>query len=125
MASRIVPEHGTLQRYRYWTDPCRCDLCKAANAEASRENRRAARERGVVPEHGINGYSYYGCRCEICREANRVRLRPHWKRPRRSIPEPSPTDTSLDAALTISNGIDDLDDATLLALLERLGITEL
>lgn len=36
-----VPEHGTTNRYRHKSHPCRCGLCKEANAsyEADRRNR--------------------------------------------------------------------------------------
>ncbi len=27
-----MPEHGTLARYKNWRSPCRCDLCRQANA---------------------------------------------------------------------------------------------
>jgi hypothetical protein len=64
--------HGTITAYSYG---CRCDHCKAANAEyrsRGREKRRGAEP----PGHGTeNAYSNYGCRCEECKQAHRSRPR--------------------------------------------------
>ena len=59
--------HGT--RHAYVNLRCRCDQCKAAQADYMRDLRKALRQR--EPEiHGTTGYSNYGCRCETCRKAN-------------------------------------------------------
>lgn len=62
--------HGTPGAYT--NHGCRCEKCKAANAEAQRSYRarRAARE---VPwdVHGtVNGYANWLCRCNLCRAAH-------------------------------------------------------
>jgi WhiB family redox-sensing transcriptional regulator len=42
--ARPEPEHGTVSRYRMTDDPCRCDMCRQAHADATRERRHAAAE---------------------------------------------------------------------------------
>jgi hypothetical protein len=55
---------------------CRCDLCKAWNAErcAVSSERAKAKRATAMPKkaHGTqNGYHYWGCRCKPCTKANR------------------------------------------------------
>lgn len=52
---------------------CRCDTCKAANAEKSRQRRKKAKP----PQHGtFSAYRNHGCRCDLCwaagQEQNRL-----------------------------------------------------
>lgn len=51
---------------------CRCDTCRAANAEQMRNQiRKNRRERREPPQHGTHqSYGYYGCRCDECRQAH-------------------------------------------------------
>lgn len=61
--------HGT--RSRYTNQECRCDECKAANADYAR---RCRRERVVDDEmmHGrFSTYTNYMCRCDQCKRAAR------------------------------------------------------
>src|SRR5664279_2043764 len=61
--------HGTYNGYS--NRKCRCDECRAAAAEFTR-NLRARKvlvEPSEVP-HGKNGYDNFGCRCEICKAGN-------------------------------------------------------
>lgn len=56
---------------------CRCGTCKELRAQATREMRARAKERGV-PEgmHGdYKSYSYYLCRCEACTDGWRTYCR--------------------------------------------------
>jgi hypothetical protein len=68
----VRPEqHGTVTGYYYG---CRCETCKAVNAEKSRAARRAGRT--VRPEqHGTRTGYQYGCKCEACRGAQAVHTR--------------------------------------------------
>lgn len=62
-------KHGTVARYDYELDPCRCGECRAANTAKSARFR--LRNRGKEPpKHGYNGYANYRCRCPICVQAN-------------------------------------------------------
>lgn len=61
--------HGTMTGYINWN--CRCDQCRAANADL----REWRRKQGLAPDdpkHGTeNGYSNWGCKCQRCRAAFR------------------------------------------------------
>jgi hypothetical protein len=67
------PRHGTRHGYVYFK--CRCDLCRAAQAEYQRKNRADLRERlaevfDSLP-HGVHStYNNWGCRCEACTAVN-------------------------------------------------------
>jgi len=65
-------EHGVANTYKNYG--CRCDLCKKANTEYTREwykrtQKTYQRKRIIKPEmHGtVTGYNY-GCRCLPCRD---------------------------------------------------------
>jgi hypothetical protein len=65
-----MPPHGTYSRYT--NQECRCDQCRAANAEYARRRRR---ERVVDDwaKHGrVSTYKNYMCRCDDCRAAVRA-----------------------------------------------------
>jgi len=67
-------KHGTVARYDYKLDPCRCAECRAANT--ARSHRFRDRNRGKEPPaHGYNGYANYACRCAVCVQANVNRSR--------------------------------------------------
>lgn len=67
---RPAPQHGTSTRYTHYK--CRCDLCRAANAQRARNGRvnRQKRLDQVEIAHGVSGYRNWGCRCSVCTEAN-------------------------------------------------------
>ena len=70
----MPPDHGVT---RYDNYGCRCEVCRAANADRHRElrSRRAASrpEDNVGLAHGSRStYVSYGCRCERCVEAQRA-----------------------------------------------------
>lgn len=63
-------EHGTIREYRRG---CRCDACRSALRNYSREYRARKRAGGpslaVLAEHGSTDmYQRKGCRCELCTE---------------------------------------------------------
>ncbi|MEU8271581.1 hypothetical protein AB0B89_31025 [Sphaerisporangium sp. NPDC049002] len=62
--------HG---RYRLYLAGCRCDACRAKNAETVRKSRARAKSdpsRADRAGHGkANTYKNHGCRCEPCRAA--------------------------------------------------------
>lgn len=60
------PEHG-LTRYRRYK--CKCDICRAAQAQAMRDYRNGG-ERGKI-EHGTRSCYNTGCRQGECVQANR------------------------------------------------------
>lgn len=62
--------HGTTGGYT--NHRCRCDDCRAANAETQRESKRRRLEKPIPYRvHGTaNGYQNYQCRCELCRAAH-------------------------------------------------------
>lgn len=67
---RDLPEHGRKTTYN---QGCRCDECRAANAEYTQKF--IANHRGQLPDgdqrHGTTGgYSNYSCRCGPCTAAN-------------------------------------------------------
>jgi hypothetical protein len=81
----MPPEHGVT---RYDDYGCRCDVCRAANAERhlfGRSWRAVARpEANLGLDHGTRStYVNHGCRCEPCVEAQREANR---RRPSRSSP---------------------------------------
>lgn len=71
--------HGSPSGYNYWK--CRCDACRAKNAEKSARFRANHVEVGAIdpvtgrftvpgaPHGSAGGYSNYGCRCDDCAEA--------------------------------------------------------
>lgn len=61
LAGVVQPEHGTYRTYINYA--CRCQPCKAANAQYMRDWRDVP---GPPPQHGLSGYSNWRCRCEIC-----------------------------------------------------------
>lgn len=70
---------------------CRCDQCRAANAEMHRRWRvnAAARADALGVSHGTTArYTNYGCRCDQCREANRLRLRTYRTEARTGVKSP-------------------------------------
>lgn len=65
--------HGTL--VMYVNHKCRCELCRAANAEYCRGYKRKKFGYKEKPRTGMvhgttNAYRYYKCRCDLCRAAN-------------------------------------------------------
>jgi hypothetical protein len=70
----VVPRdaHGTVRGYSFFG--CRCDRCRKANADRSRERRERRRLRpDLIPEHlhgTLTGYLNWACRCDRCRAAN-------------------------------------------------------
>jgi len=74
------PRHGTTNGYINFL--CRCDGCKAAQAEYMQgpTGWRSRRAKGLPdpddPRHGTyNGYCNWGCRCRPCKDAGRDRAR--------------------------------------------------
>lgn len=73
------PTHGLVTTYRYHR--CRCELCSAAHAKKSAEERerRALRVQteGLPPHvsHGASAYRNWGCRCDVCTTAHVERCR--------------------------------------------------
>lgn len=68
---RVIPEHGTLSRYRSRKHGCHCEECRRANAE-----HQSLLKDGEPPSHGTySGYINYACRCKACKEAHRAALR--------------------------------------------------
>ncbi|WNM66168.1 endonuclease [Microbacterium Phage DejaVu] len=65
--------HGKYSTYT--NGKCRCEKCRAANAEYARSRKRKSVKNGdQPPAHGTtNGYYNYSCRCEACKAAARVR----------------------------------------------------
>jgi len=64
--------HGTKSGY---TQGCREQCCRKANADYMRELRALNRTR-PAPEHvhgTLNGQKNYGCTCEACRDADNRR----------------------------------------------------
>jgi 5-methylcytosine-specific restriction endonuclease McrA len=72
--------HG--HRNGYYVDKCRCDACRAAAAQYTREM-RAKRKGNTPPEvHGTrHGYTNFQCRCEPCKAANAEYLKDFRLRP--------------------------------------------
>lgn len=72
--------HGTPSMYN---SGCRCDDCRAANAERIRGLRARRRERlktgEAEIEHGLSAYNNWGCRCEVCTLANSQACREYWR----------------------------------------------
>jgi hypothetical protein len=63
-------KHGTVAGYT--KGKCRCDACKAANAEYM-DFYRANKRNKPIPDrvHGTaNGYTNYHCRCDACKTAH-------------------------------------------------------
>jgi hypothetical protein len=72
--------HGTVNGYNYWR--CRCEECKAANAEYRRAGRNDPdRPHGTLSMYGL------GCRCRACRVARRDKGREH-RRKKKGLPTP-------------------------------------
>jgi hypothetical protein len=63
--------HG---RFRQYLAGCRCEACRAANAEMvrkARQRRAADPSRADMAGHGKAGtYKNHGCRCQPCRDAH-------------------------------------------------------
>lgn len=63
---------------------CRCEVCRAANAQEAAEYRARCRAEGRVTSHGASG-SQQGCRCEECttyaRDSGRARTARRRNRP--------------------------------------------
>ena len=59
--------HG--QSYTLYADGCRCEPCRAAQADRNRRNRADRVQRLTV--HGIRSSYDAGCRCEECKDARR------------------------------------------------------
>ena len=86
--------HGTMYGY---THGCRCDRCRAANAEyvapyvkASQERVKKRLESDQNDKRHGTYYGYrVGCRCDRCTEANRVHgresMRRHYARKRAEV----------------------------------------
>ena len=69
----------------YSNDGCRCEGCRAANVERTRETRewyRAHPELVPAPHGTLNRYANYSCRCDECRRANADYARDHSRRKR-------------------------------------------
>lgn len=76
-ADPTVHNYSTYQNHK-----CRCDVCRAANAEYVRARTAKARDRRRLVEagggrnvvdgikHGEAGYRNHHCRCDICRLAH-------------------------------------------------------
>ena len=89
------PEHGTYVRY---APPykCRCDMCRVANNEYTKQMRETKFERlGDAVEHGkYSTYTTWYCRCEACSAAMREYGRSRRERAnalRRGKPRKPPT----------------------------------
>ena len=71
----VKPAHGTRARYGLKSDPCRCSLCKAANAKWQqdyRDSKKTGRKRiRKTAIHGTRAKYVAKCRCKECTEANR------------------------------------------------------
>lgn len=77
--AELRDNHGTETRYKFG---CRCDVCKAAAAQARRDRRNFNRTPPTV--HGTHaGYSN-GCRCDACRAATNA-YRREWRRRERVV----------------------------------------
>lgn len=72
--------HGTVTR---WVRGCRCDECKHAKTESSKQWRASVRSQAATASipHGISGRQNYLCKCETCMQAQRSATR-HWQRSR-------------------------------------------
>jgi hypothetical protein len=68
------PRHGLYSSYK--NHGCRCDLCRAANAENGLKRRT---ERSLAPDDPRHGkeatYLNYACRCDPCAAAHAERDR--------------------------------------------------
>lgn len=69
--------HGT--RNAYTNGGCRCDPCRAANAEAGREG-RASRALRRPARHDDSAYHNWSCSCEVCRAAHAAHMREYLAR---------------------------------------------
>ncbi len=71
MRPRQPLKHGSQYAYR---SGCRCDTCRAGNADRWRAQRAARATDPTSADragHGrVGTYSNYGCRCTPCRAAN-------------------------------------------------------
>lgn len=78
--------HGTERGYKH--DGCRCDLCKAANTKATRDDRaRRHAQLAELPDsaHGDrNTYLNWGCRCQRCTDTQKRYMRTYRERYRRA-----------------------------------------
>ena len=79
-ASGTLAPHGTLTRY--FTQRCRCDVCREAGSRYKRERygqRTRAQylaELAARRRHGTETmYVWHGCRCDACRAAARAARR--------------------------------------------------
>lgn len=63
--------HGGVAAYRHG---CRCDTCRAGNAERNRRYRKRMQEKfkngSVEIQHGAGGYTNWGCRCDVCKQVH-------------------------------------------------------
>lgn len=68
--------HGSTTMYRHG---CRCEPCREAAAEHSRDEKRRLRGK-TPPRHGRRGYLVYGCRCDVCSAANAEACRAYYQK---------------------------------------------
>lgn len=92
--------HGTRTTYQ---SGCRCEDCKAANADfqkqyrsGQRSGRSYAREPAPIKHGTRNAYVHRGCRCDDCSEANRAYQRGYMRLRRSGV---STTDPLIEQAL--------------------------
>lgn len=76
----MSPAHGTPNAYKRG---CRCEACRSANTQRTREAREQRRLRLVGGQvsadqisHGRSAYTNWGCRCETCVSAHTRACRP-------------------------------------------------
>lgn len=87
-----MTEHGT--RSRYTGGACRCDACRAANAEYQK-NANVDRARRIqadpsLTEHGESTYQNWCCRCAVCAAAHKAAMSAGYhSRKARLIADPS------------------------------------
>ena len=95
--------HG---RSAYSNRGCRCEVCRAAVVEYSREWRSRWHLDEDDSRHGsINGYVNYRCRCVACRAAKAAYMRERRRRAaRRATEQPRVARSSHDPASLVSQG---------------------
>ena len=71
-----TPETGSHSYVAYKNHKCRCDVCRAANAEYQRAIAAKRKEALATNPNIVHGkrtvYSNYGCRCEPCSVAWKI-----------------------------------------------------
>lgn len=84
------PRHGTVSRYRWRRDPCRCVECRGAWNDYIK-SRRAAKRGGEPTQvqrprrHGTRYCYTLGCREPECVEANKVYQREYMRLHRHGV----------------------------------------